>query len=83
MEDIDGGLHPAVDGQSLDEDEMNTCIGHFNVYHLYNKCTEVFLLMQKLTPVLLFGISESRIDARNTDNLISINNYTVLRRKSD
>ena len=22
MEDIDGGLHPAVDGQSLDEDEM-------------------------------------------------------------
>ena len=21
MEDIDGGLHPAVDGQSLDEDE--------------------------------------------------------------
>ena len=22
MEDIDGGLHPAVDGQSLDEDEV-------------------------------------------------------------
>ena len=22
MEDIDGGLHPAVDGQSLDDDEM-------------------------------------------------------------
>ena len=22
MEDIDGGLHPAVDGQSQDEDEM-------------------------------------------------------------
>ena len=21
MEDIDGGLHPAVDGQSLDDDE--------------------------------------------------------------
>ena len=21
MEDIDGGLHPAVDGQNLDEDE--------------------------------------------------------------
>ena len=21
MEDIDGGLHPAVDGESLDEDE--------------------------------------------------------------
>ena len=24
MEDIDGGLHPAVDGQSLDEDEVCT-----------------------------------------------------------
>ena len=23
MEDIDGGLHPAVDGQSLDEDEAH------------------------------------------------------------
>ena len=23
MEDIDGGLHPAVDGQSLDEDEFD------------------------------------------------------------
>ena len=25
MEDIDGGLHPAVDGQSLDEDEDEYC----------------------------------------------------------
>ena len=25
MEDIDGGLHPAVDGQSLDEDEDVEC----------------------------------------------------------
>ena len=23
MEDIDGGLHPAVDGQSLDEDDVH------------------------------------------------------------
>ena len=26
MEDIDGGLHPAVDGQSLDEDEDESYI---------------------------------------------------------
>ena len=58
------------------------CIGHLNVYHLYNKCTEVSLLMQKLAPIHLFGISESRLDARITDNLISINDYTVLRRDS-
>ena len=59
------------------------CIGHLNVYHLYHKCTEVSLLMQKLAHVHLFGISESRLDARITDNLISINDYTVLRRDSD
>ena len=27
MEDIDGGLHPALDGQSLDEDEDRTRAG--------------------------------------------------------
>ena len=27
MEDIDGGLHPAVDGQSLDEDEDEVISG--------------------------------------------------------
>ena len=26
-EDIDGGLHPAVDGQNLDEDEVSFCAG--------------------------------------------------------
>ena len=56
------------------------CIGHFNVYHLYNKRAEMPLLIQKLAPVHLFGISESRLDARITDNFISINDYTVLRR---
>ena len=41
--------------------------------------------MQKLAPVHLFGISESsesRLDARISDNSISINDYTVLRRDS-
>ena len=38
--------------------------------------------MQKLAPVHLFGISESRLDARFSDNLISINDYAVLCRDS-
>ena len=38
--------------------------------------------MQKLAPVHLFGIRDSRLDARITDNLISIIDYTVLRRDS-
>ena len=29
MEDIDGGLHPAADGQSLDEDELCDYIHSF------------------------------------------------------
>ena len=58
-------------------------IWHLNVYHLYNKCTEVSLLMQKSTPVHLFGISESRLDARITNNLISLTDYAVLRRDSN
>ena len=59
------------------------CIGHLNVYHLYNKCTEVSLLMQKSTPVHLFGISESRLEARITNNIISVTDYTDLRRDSN
>ena len=45
---------------------------------MYNKCTKVSLLVQKLDPVHFFGISESRLDVRITDNLISVNDYTVL-----
>ena len=49
----------------------------------YNKCTEVCLLMQKSATVHLFEISESRLDARITNNLISVTNYAVLRRDSN
>ena len=62
---------------------LSICIQHLNVYYLYNNCTEVYLFMQKLVPVYIFRISESRLDARFTDTLISINDYTVLRRSSD
>ena len=55
------------------------CTGHLNVYHLYN----MSLLMQKSTPVHLFGISESRLDTRITNNLISVADYAVLRRDSN
>ena len=49
------------------------------------KDAHVSLLMQKLIPVHLpvFGICQSRLDARITDNLGSSNDYTVLRRDSD
>ena len=53
------------------------------MYHLYYKYTEVSLFIQKLAPVRLFGIRGSCLDGRITDNLISINDYSVLRRDSD
>ena len=64
-------------------DSHSICIGHINVYHLYSKCTEVSLLMQKSTPVHFFRISESRLDARITNYLISVTDYAVLRRDSN
>ena len=39
--------------------------------------------MQNLAPAHLFGISESRLDVRITGNLISIEDYTVLRSDND
>ena len=33
MEDIDGGLHPAVDGQSLDEDEDDEPVYQHKYFH--------------------------------------------------
>ena len=35
MEDIDGGLHPAVDGQSLDEDEDETFISYHGIMQFF------------------------------------------------
>ena len=39
--------------------------------------------MQKSAPVHLFGFSESGLDARITNNLISMTDYAVLRRDSN
>ena len=49
------------------------CIRHLNVYHLYNNSA----------PVHLFRINESSLDARITDNVISMNDYAVLRRDNN
>ena len=38
MEDIDGGLHPAVDGQSLDEDEWSHLQHTYAVPQILKAC---------------------------------------------
>ena len=47
------------------------------------KSAPVHLFGRKSAPVHLFDISELRLDARITDNIISTNDYTVLRRDSN
>ena len=56
MEDIDGGLHPAVDGQNLDEDEDEDYYYYYYRHYHYHYCVrlssysyetfEVVMLMQ-------------------------------------
>ena len=58
-------------------------VGHSNVYHLYyNKVPDVcnFPQSQSSSEYLLFGITESRLDFRITDYIISIPNYYIIRR---
>ena len=43
MEDTDGGLHPAVDGQSLDEDDDN------RLYETFFLSLFSFLIYKKMT----------------------------------
>ena len=57
------------------------CVGHLNVYHLYNKVPDVCVLLNKSNkPVHLFGMSEARLDSRHDDCLLNISNYSLLRR---
>ena len=57
-------------------------VGHLNVYHLYNKVSDVckFLQSQSSSGYHLFGITESRLDFRITDHSISIPDYHIIRR---
>ena len=57
MEDIDGGLHPAVDGQSLDDDEMkmismSSLSAWFVMYFVFPLC--VFKPTFRLSEFRLF-----------------------------
>ena len=64
MEDIDGGLHPAVDGQSLDEDDYKvvTCMSEISQDSIRflsrDKVDKVscVLISNKFSDILAFGI---------------------------
>ena len=62
MEDIDGGLHPAVDGQSLDEDEDELLSLQFFPFKLsYTTQTSASISAAK-TKLRIIGRKSSRPD---------------------
>jgi exonuclease III len=59
------------------------CIGHVNIYHLFNKLHNVCLLLNQSPKFHVFGISETRLNHTKSDSSIHISNYTVLRRDAE
>ena len=58
-------------------------VGHQNVYHLYNKVPDLCVFLSQSTPNYnIFGITESRLNSRISDQDINIPNYCILRKDS-
>ena len=59
------------------------CVGHQNVYHLYNKVPDLCVFLSQSTPNYnIFGITESRLTSRISDQDINIPNYCISRKDS-
>ena len=56
MEDIDGGLHPAVDGQSLDDDD------DIYKYTGYHTCMCIHTLTHRLTHMNMYTYTDTQAD---------------------
>ena len=57
--------------------------GHQNMYHLYNKVPDLCVFLSQSTPNYnIFGITESRLDSRISDQDINIPNYCISRKDS-
>ena len=58
-------------------------VGHRNVYHLYNKVPVLCVFLSQSTPNYnIFGITESQLDSRISDQDINIPNYCISRKDS-
>ena len=55
-------------------------VGHLNIYHLANKVTNVNVFVHQSDSLHIFGVSESRLTSYVSDEVVSIPNYSVLRR---
>ena len=58
-------------------------LGHQNVYDLYNNVPDLCVFLSQSTPNFnIFGITESRLDSRISDQDINIPNYCISRKDS-
>ena len=58
-------------------------VGHLNIYHLANKVTDVNVFVHQSDILHIFGVSESRLTSYVSDEVVSILNYSILRRDAD
>ena len=58
-------------------------VGHQTEYHLYNKVPDLCVFLSQSTPNYnMFGITESRLDSRISDQDINIPDYCISRKDS-
>ena len=58
---------------------LNIC--HLNVFHLYNKVTDINVMLNTSpNKIHILGLSETRLNDSIDNDLISINNYRIIRR---
>ena len=58
-------------------------VGHQNVYHLHNKVPDLSVFLNLSAPSYnLFGITESRLDFRISDQDVNIPDYRIQRKNS-
>ena len=58
-------------------------VGHLNIYHLANKVTDVNVFVHQSDILHIFGVSQSRLTFYVSDEVVSIPNYSILRRDAD
>ena len=58
-------------------------VGRLNIYHFANKVTDVNVFVHQSDIFHIFGVSESRLPSYVSDEVVSIPNYSILRRDAD
>lgn len=64
---------PRVDGTKLQ-------LGHLNIYHLCNKIPDLSVFFKQSSRFHIFGLSETRLNSKVDDSMLSIDNYSILRK---